>query len=112
MPTAALRLCAAPGCQARVRAGRCAAHRVQAEQQRRHLDVRKLYRTPRWAALRQQVWRANPLCVECAKAGRVEPWTDLDHIVPHRGDLRLFWDVRNLQGLCASHHAAKTAGGA
>ena len=110
MPTAALRLCAAPGCMTRVRSGRCHVHRPK-EADRRNVDVRRLYRTPRWAALRQQLWRADPLCVECAKAGRIEPWTDLDHIVPHRGDLRLFWDVRNLQGLCASHHAAKTAGG-
>jgi len=84
---------------------------VQAEQQRRHLDVRKLYRTPRWAALRQQLWQADPLCGECAKAGRVEAWTDLDHVVPHRGDVRLFWDVSNLVGLCKRCHSAKTARG-
>jgi len=30
--------------------------------------------------------------------------TVADHIVPHKGDLKLFWDERNWQGLCAPCH--------
>ena len=110
MPTRPLRECAAGNCHVRVVSGRCPAHRPK-EADRRNTAIRRLYRSAPWLALREQLWRTDPLCAECAKAGRIEPWTDLDHIVPHRGDLRLFWDVRNLQGLCASHHAAKTATG-
>jgi 5-methylcytosine-specific restriction protein A len=32
-----------------------------------------------------------------------------DHIIPHRGDKRLFWDANNWQALCLSCHGAKTA---
>jgi 5-methylcytosine-specific restriction endonuclease McrA len=28
----------------------------------------------------------------------------VDHIIPHRGDDRLFWDRSNWQALCAHHH--------
>ena len=33
----------------------------------------------------------------------------VDHIKPHSGDLRLFWDRRNWQGLCQPCHNRKTA---
>lgn len=33
----------------------------------------------------------------------------VDHIIPHRGDKKLFWDERNWQGLCKKHHDRKTA---
>ena len=54
----------------------------------------------------------NPLCVECLNMGRTEPATVVDHIVPHRGDLALFWDRRgNWQALCVDHHNRKTGKG-
>ena len=34
---------------------------------------------------------------------------EVDHIIPHRGDMQLFWDVANWQGLCKSCHSKKTA---
>ena len=34
--------------------------------------------------------------------------TDVDHIKPHRGDLKLFWDRSNWQALCHRHHSMKT----
>jgi len=42
-----------------------------------------------------------------ADCGRLECNTSLlvcDHIKPHRGDERLFWDPSNLQTLCKSCH--------
>jgi 5-methylcytosine-specific restriction endonuclease McrA len=30
----------------------------------------------------------------------------VDHITPHRGDDRLFWDRENLQALCPTCHSA------
>lgn len=31
-----------------------------------------------------------------------------DHIVPHRGDQKLFWDRSNWKPLCEHHHNVKT----
>lgn len=50
--------------------------------------------------------RANPICAMCGK-----PATVVDHIIPHRGDSKLFWDTDNWQPLCARCHNKKTARG-
>lgn len=50
----------------------------------------------------------HPFCVECEKEGREEPATQTDHIIPHKGDMKLFWDRKNWQGLCDHHHSVKT----
>lgn len=63
----------------------------------------------RWRKVRAEFLSRRPLCVACEAEGRVELATDLDHIIPHRGDQKLFWDNKNLQGLCKSHHSLKTA---
>jgi 5-methylcytosine-specific restriction protein A len=35
--------------------------------------------------------------------------TIVDHIVPHRGNQKLFWDSEhNWQSLCVTHHQEKT----
>lgn len=45
----------------------------------------------------------------CEEEGVVEPATIVDHIVPHRGDTKLFWNTEgNWQSLCASCHSRKT----
>jgi 5-methylcytosine-specific restriction protein A len=51
----------------------------------------------------------NPLCVTCQGEGRVEAATVVDHIIPHRGDQKLFWGRSNWQSLCKRHHDIKTA---
>ena len=106
-----MRYCVQPGCSTLVEAGRCTTHRRDQERYRPNVDVRKLYRTPRWAELRKRKQDEQPFCVECEKAGHLVVWTELDHIVPHRGDLKLFWQEDNLQGLCATHHSSKTGRG-
>ena len=40
----------------------------------------------------------------CEARGRVEPATVVDHIIAHKGDLKLFWDSANWQPLCKPHH--------
>jgi 5-methylcytosine-specific restriction protein A len=45
----------------------------------------------------------------CAAAGRLVPATVVDHVVPHRGNQRLFWDPANWAALCKPCHDAKTA---
>jgi len=98
-------------CDQVVERGHCQAHAVVRERARLLWDVRKWYRTKRWKLLRREVLRDNPLCVDCQMGGYVTPATDVDHRIPHRGDARRFWDRANLQGLCASHHSAKTERG-
>ncbi|MFQ7430679.1 HNH endonuclease [Sutterella wadsworthensis] len=63
----------------------------------------------RWQRLRARFLREHPLCVDCARLGRVTPATDVDHIQPHRGDQDLMWDESNLQPLCHRCHSKKTA---
>lgn len=61
-----------------------------------------------WRRLRAQHLRANPWCVMCAAIGKTEKATDVDHIVPHKGDDTLRLDPYNLQSLCSWHHKSKT----
>jgi hypothetical protein len=44
----------------------------------------------------------------CEAEGKLTPATVVDHIVPHRGDRRLFWDKTNWQPLCKRCHDVKT----
>jgi 5-methylcytosine-specific restriction protein A len=64
-----------------------------------------------WQQARAMFLVEHPLCVDCEKEGRVSPATEVDHIIPHRGDKSLFWKADNLQGLCKRHHSTKTARG-
>ena len=61
-----------------------------------------------WRKARKRFLALHPLCVKCMKEGRYVAATDVDHIIPHRGDMKLFWDVSNWQPLCHSHHSFKT----
>jgi len=64
----------------------------------------------RWQKARAHYLSKYPLCVECEAQGRVEVATDLDHIVPHKGDMERFWDFKNnVQSLCKRHHSIKTS---
>lgn len=48
--------------------------------------------------------------MECERRGHITPATVVDHIIPHEGNLELFWDENNIQSLCKSCHDRKTAG--
>lgn len=91
--------------------GRCALHKRDREDRRPNIDIRRLYRTARWARMREQKKDEAPFCVDCEAEGKLTVWTELDHQVPHRGDLDIFWDYENLRGRCREHHQAKTARG-
>ena|ERR1700676_2833079 len=74
-----------------------------------HADHSKLYWRSRWRhpvrGLQAAIMRRDPLCKICGR----EASAVADHIVPHRGDEKLFWDAKNLQGLCDQCHKKKTA---
>ena len=61
----------------------------------------------KWRIARGQYLRRNPICA----CGCERPATEVDHIVPHRGDDDLFWNVANWQGLTKACHSAKTGRG-
>lgn len=116
-----LRECAHPGCGVLVRKGRCAAHAdalAKAIDAQRESRSRRGY-TRRWYRYRAAWFREHPLCGDrldgpsaehsrCVAAGVVTPMAELDHIVPHDGDARRFWDPSNHQSLCKLCHSAKT----
>ena len=89
----------------------CEMHRLQYGRQ--HVYDRAthaIYCTRAWVSARKAYLMANPLCVLCQREGRLTPATDVDHIIPHRGDRRAFWDTSNWQALCHPCHSRKTAG--
>ena len=64
----------------------------------------------RWQVLRNRFLAQHPHCQECLKKGILTLATDVDHIVPHRGDSALLYDETNLQSLCHECHSRKTSG--
>jgi len=64
-----------------------------------------------WAyqRFRRELLRSEPLCRECARQGRTRQADELDHVRPLRhANLHLFWEMSNLQPLCAACHRAKS----
>jgi 5-methylcytosine-specific restriction endonuclease McrA len=53
----------------------------------------------KWEKARADFLVDHPFCRVCGK-----PATVIDHIIPHKGDMRIFWDRKNWQPLCAHHH--------
>lgn len=63
----------------------------------------------RWERARLVFLNHHPLCRECEKHGLVIAAREVDHIIPHKGDMDLFWDEENWQSLCHECHSVKTA---
>lgn len=115
MPFAPKRGCRRPGCRNIVKEGvYCPEHTIKkawaGADERRGTAAERGYDS-KWREARKGFLAAHPLCAECLKEGRHTAATVVDHIIPHRGDKRLFWDRNNWQPLCGRHHAIKTASG-
>jgi len=54
----------------------------------------------RWQQARTGYIAKHPLCASCAANGLTSATELVDHIIPHRGDMRLFWERSNWQALC------------
>jgi 5-methylcytosine-specific restriction protein A len=68
--------------------------------------------TWKWRKAREAYLRQHPLCVMCERDDhQLTPASVVDHVVPHKGDMVLFWDPNNWQALCKTHHDRKTATG-
>jgi len=104
------KLCMQQGCTELVRSGYCEKHTpVRTYREDDRLSAYKRGYTSKWQQYREIYLRRNPLCVECEKWGYLMPATVVDHINPHKGDMRKFWDSNNHQALCSQCHNRKTA---
>ena len=57
-----------------------------------------------WQQERLEHLRRYPLCVMCRDGGVTTLAIIVDHRIPHKGDIALFWDKNNWQSLCKPHH--------
>lgn len=104
--------CAERGCSGLAEAGKkyCAKH-AYLEPEKTEAPRKSAYArgyNKRWQRARQTYLANHPLCVECMKQGKYVMATDVDHIIPHRGNQNIFWDTENWQSLCHSCHSKKT----
>jgi 5-methylcytosine-specific restriction enzyme A len=113
MPQAALKPCANPGCGKKVHFSSrfCPDHQKaffkRADEKRESSSKRGYNNT--WRKAREVFLRSNPLCKACMLSNLVTAATDVDHVIPHKGDMGLFWDQANWQPLCHACHSRKTA---
>lgn len=112
----AKRPCRGPGCRALVAKGYCVTcapkHSAKARVEANRPSAAKRGYGRAWQKARASFFAGNPLCAGFPKGvhdGRVIAATDLDHRIPHRGDMVVFWDASNWQGLCKECHSRKTA---
>ena len=112
MPNKPKRPCRYPGCLGFCEMGQvfCKDHMAWSSDRLRGSADARGY-DARWRAARKQYLTRHPLCVECLKENKLTPATVVDHIVPHRGDQKLFWDESNWQPLCKDCHDKKTGSG-
>jgi 5-methylcytosine-specific restriction protein A len=100
------------GCPELIRDGRyCERHKKETAKQiddRRGTAVSRGY-DGRWQKARHSYLLHHPLCVTCQAEGRIKAANVVDHIIPHKGDKQVFWDISNWQSLCKQCHDIKTA---
>ena len=65
----------------------------------------------RWQETARAFLAKHTECVECRRHGRLAVSEVVDHVIPHRGDMQIFWRRSNWQALCKSCHDSKTARG-
>lgn len=101
MPVKAPRIC---GCGYRVAGGeRCLCEqRRKAEADKRRQGARERGYDSKWDRERTAFLKLHP---RCARPGCGADSAVVDHIVPHKGDMRLFWDRSNWQPLCTGCHS-------
>ena len=106
MPAGAYRECRYPRCpnyQADNGNGYCEAHCRERTEARTYKGLNRGAGRFRW--MRSAFLMRNPICAICKR----EPAGVLDHVTPHKGDVALYWDQSNWQGLCVLCHGRKTA---
>lgn len=107
MPWKPKTICSYPGCNELCHDRYCAKHKKLVAREQNKSNS-KIY-TYQWRRTSKAFLKEHPLCVHCEKEGRLTPATEVDHIIPHNGDMKLFWDRSNWQALCKKCHSVKTA---
>lgn len=107
------KICNKSGCGRTAVEGKdyCQKH-IAMQDQKRKLFTRRskssqwhhLYESSEWRTKSKAFLQQYPVCNICG----IKPSKITDHIVPHRGNLELFWDRNNWQPVCWSCHSAKT----
>ncbi|QJC52796.1 HNH endonuclease [Paenibacillus albicereus] len=110
MPSKLKKPCAKAGCPELTAERHCTAHASKTH--KRYDDLResaaKRGYDARWRERRVRFLQQHPICLECYMEERLTPATVVDHIIPHKGKKKLFWDENNWQPLCKRHHDIKT----
>lgn len=103
-----MRRCLHPGCQLLTVESYCPSHKPKRER-KDSAAWHYLYTKPRygWKRRRADQLAREPFCRECSRKGYRVRATDVDHVIPHRGDVELFRHGE-LQSLCHSCHSRKT----
>ena len=111
MPPKPNKPCNYPGCPELTISSYCPEHEgvVKKQYEQRRETAQKRGYTSRWQRARASFLKRHPLCFSCLEGGVTTPATVVDHVVPHRGDMVLFWEKLNWQSLCKQHHDKKTA---
>lgn len=66
----------------------------------------KWYKSTAWKKIRLRQLKMEPLCRFCRKSGIITEADTVDHIMPHRGNMELFFSGP-FQSLCKSCHSSQ-----
>lgn len=105
VPSKPLRYCLEPSCSERVETGRCQAH-ARAQDRARGTSTERLYDS-RWRSYSLRFRGRHPFCWYCLAQDRTTVAACVDHIDPHRGDRRRFWDTSNHAAACLACNTTK-----
>ena len=111
MPSKPKRPCRFPGCPNFCENGVYCKDHIQYSTDRVRGGASARGYNSEWRSARTDFLQRNPLCAECMRNGKLTPATVVDHVIPHRGNKRLFWDEKNWQSLCKACHDRKTGHG-
>lgn len=111
MPTRPMRGCNAPGCGKTTAGAYCPDHlkAIRQRYERTRATAAERGYGGKWQAARLAYLHEHPLCRLHEQQGQTVAALVVDHIIPHKGDLKLFWDRKNWQPLCKECHDRKTA---
>ena len=98
-----LTVCNERGCTVLTRTSYCVGHSRNKEVYRTRSELPR-GTLVKWRKYTKQYRVDYPHCVDCGAPAEVT-----DHVIPHRGDMRLFWDANNHAPMCRSCHNRKTA---
>jgi 5-methylcytosine-specific restriction protein A len=109
MPQGLKHPCATSGCVNLAAGTYCDGCRVKRVSDSRPTSAQRGYGY-RWQKTSRAFLMKNSICVDPdgRHLGRIVAAEHTDHIVPHKGSHRLFWDPSNWQPLCSSCHSHKT----